>query len=73
MSGEEGLIKPDPGIFRRATANFQLHPLATLFINDSAAARALGFQTHRFTGGPALNADLRARELIAFDCKRIGE
>ena len=75
VSGEEGLIKPDPAIFRRATANFQLHPLATLFIDDSAAniaaARPLCFQTHHFTSGPALIADLRARGLITFNCKRI--
>ena len=77
VSGKEGLIKPDPAIFRRAAARFDLHPPAPLFINDSArkiaAARALGFQTHHFTGGPALIADLRACGLIALDCKRIGK
>ncbi|MEC8584285.1 MAG: HAD family phosphatase [Pseudomonadota bacterium] len=77
VSGKEGLIKPDPAIFRRAAARFDLHPPATLFIDDSArniaAARALGFQTHHFAGGPALIADLRGRGLMAFDCKRIGK
>ena len=50
VSGEEGLIKPNPAIFWRAAARFDLHQPATLFIDDSArniaAARALGFQTH---------------------------
>lgn len=68
VSGEEGLIKPDPAIFRRAAARFGLHPPATLFIDDSAAniaaADALGFQTHHFRTGPALIADLRARGMI---------
>ncbi|MEE3108239.1 MAG: HAD-IA family hydrolase, partial [Pseudomonadota bacterium] len=77
VSGEEGLIKPDPAIFRRTAACFDLHPPATLFIDDSApniaAARALGFQTHHFAGGPALIADLRGRGLMAFGCKRIGK
>ena len=77
VSGEEGLIKPDPAIFRRAAARFDLQPPATLFIDDSArniaAARALGFQTHHFNGGPALIADFRGRGLMAFDCKRIGK
>ena len=77
VSGKEGLIKPDPAIFRGAAARFDLHPPATLFIDDSArniaAARALGFQTHHFNGGPALIADLRGRGLMAFGCKRIGK
>ena len=70
VSGKEGLIKPDPAIFRRAADLFDLHPPASLFIDDSArniaAARALGFQTLHFAGSPALIADLRGRGLIDF-------
>ena len=55
VSGEEGLIKPDPAIFNLAIDRFGLIPATTLFIDDSAAniatAMQLGFQTHHFTTG----------------------
>ncbi|MEC7675624.1 MAG: HAD-IA family hydrolase, partial [Pseudomonadota bacterium] len=77
VSGKEGLIKPDPAIFRRAAARFDLHPPATMFIDDSArniaAARALGVQTHHVAGGPALITDLRGRGGMACGCKRNGK
>lgn len=52
VSGEEGLIKPDPAIFHRLIERYGLEPSTTLFIDDMAyntdAARDLGFQIHHF-------------------------
>jgi glucose-1-phosphatase len=48
-SHEEGLLKPDPEIFRRAIARFSLTPAETIYIDDLApnleTAAALGFLT----------------------------
>ncbi|MEO9971873.1 MAG: HAD-IA family hydrolase, partial [Hyphomonadaceae bacterium] len=51
ISGEEGLIKPDPTLYKIALARMGNPPAAhVLFIDDSLpnidAARRLGFQTH---------------------------
>jgi 2-haloacid dehalogenase len=52
VSSAEGVIKPDPEIFRRLLARFRLPAAATLLIDDSdrnvAAARALGMQALQF-------------------------
>lgn len=52
VSGDEGVIKPDPAIFERLIDRAGLDPASTAFIDDSAAnietARSLGFVTHRF-------------------------
>lgn len=68
VSGEEGLIKPDPAIFHLIIERFALTPARSLFIDDSApniaSAARLGFQTHHFVDPAALPADLRARGLI---------
>ena len=57
-SGHEGLLKPDPAIFRLASARFGLAPDEFLFVVDSAAniaaAQALGFAVHHFTDPAAL-------------------
>lgn len=37
VSSREGLLKPDPAIFRLAEARFGLDPARTLFIDDSTA------------------------------------
>ncbi|MDF1791891.1 MAG: HAD family phosphatase [Thalassobaculaceae bacterium] len=54
VSGEEGVIKPDPAIFEILIARAGLDPKRTAFIDDSAAnietATSLGFVTHHFTG-----------------------
>ena len=56
VSGDEGMIKPDPAIFRLAAERAGMTPSDLLFIDDSAtniaAAAALGFHVHRF-GDPA--------------------
>jgi len=68
VSGIEKLAKPDPEIFRRACDRFGIRPETSLFIDDLAAnvaaAAALGFDTHHFTGAPGLEAALKSRGLI---------
>lgn len=68
VSGEEGLVKPDPRIFELCIARFGLTPKRTLFIDDSArniaAADGLGFATHHFTGAPDCLARFRELGLI---------
>nr|WP_277350577.1 HAD-IA family hydrolase [Novosphingobium olei] len=70
VSGTERLVKPDTAIFDLAAARFGYAPQAMLFIDDNAAniaaAAALGWQVHHFTGdAAALEADLVRRGLIA--------
>ena len=58
VSGEEGLVKPDPAIFEVLITRFKLTPKRTLFVDDSRAnidtAHDLGFQVHHFTEPDAL-------------------
>lgn len=53
VSGDIGLIKPDPAIFERHSSDFNLDPEAVLFIDDSApnveAARNAGWQAIHLT------------------------
>ena len=67
-SGREGIIKPDPAIFRLACDRFGLRPHEALFVDDSArniaAAEALGFDVHHFTDPAALRPALEARGLL---------
>ena len=69
VSGEEGMTKPDPAIFRLLLDRFGLDPQATVFVDDSAtnvaAAEALGLDAVRFTGPERLRRDLVARRLLA--------
>jgi len=64
VSGEVGLIKPDPAIYRLHAKNFGLEPAATLFIDDNPAnvegAKTAGWQAVRFEGAEKLRRDLRA-------------
>ena len=60
VSGEEGVIKPDPAIFHILIDRTGLDPATTAFIDDSAAniatADELGFVTHHFTGEDGFSA-----------------
>ncbi len=53
VSGEEGLIKPDPRIYHTAIARFHLDPEATVYIDDRRenvlAAEQLDMIGHQFT------------------------
>lgn len=64
VSSQEGVIKPDPEIFRRLFARFSLIPAETVFVDDAerniAAARALGMQTVLFTSPAQLRGELVA-------------
>ena len=55
VSGDEGVIKPDPAIYRLLLARRQLDPAQCVVIDDSAAniatAQALGFYTVHFAEG----------------------
>jgi len=68
VSGDEGLIKPDPAIFRLAAERAGMAPEELLFIDDSpaniAAARALGFHVHRFEDPAHLNPLLVGHGLL---------
>jgi 2-haloacid dehalogenase len=63
ISGEVGVGKPDPAIFRQFLARFGLTPQATVFTDDSKAnvtvAAGLGMVALRFTGDAQLRSDLR--------------
>lgn len=67
-SGLEGVMKPDPAIFRLCCDRFGLAPADFLFVDDSArniaAAAALGFDVHHFTDPAALRPALEARGLL---------
>lgn len=62
VSGEVGVIKPDPSIFRIALNRAGHTPEAILFVDDHEpnidAARALGFLTHHFSEPANLREDL---------------
>jgi 2-haloacid dehalogenase len=64
VSGKIGLKKPDPAIFHRLAAEFDLTPAHCVFIDDAVrnieAAAALGFHALRFEDPPTLRLDLRA-------------
>lgn len=69
VSGAEGMIKPDPRIYALTLARMgHPDPESVLFIDDReeniAAAEALGFRGHVFTGADRLEADLAARGLF---------
>ncbi len=69
VSGQEKLAKPDPAIFRLAEDRFGHDAANMLFIDDNlaniTAARSEGWQVHHFTDADRLEADLKARGLIA--------
>jgi 2-haloacid dehalogenase len=71
VSGREGLLKPDPAIYRLCLARNGLDPARALFIDDSpanvAGAAAVGLEAIRFTGPEDLRAELARRGLIAAD------
>jgi 2-haloacid dehalogenase len=64
VSGEHGLVKPDPRIYRLAIDRCRLEPSRTVFIDDSpanvAAGRAAGMHALHFTAPERLRADLVA-------------
>lgn len=68
VSGEMGLIKPDPGFFQHVLSSLGQHPRQCWFIDDSLAnvesARALGLHAHHFRDALALEHWLHAHGLL---------
>jgi 2-haloacid dehalogenase len=68
VSGHEGIVKPDPAIFRRCLDRNGLAAEHCVFVDDSAAnvaaAAALGIDAIRFTDAAALRAALVSRGLL---------
>ncbi|RNF35374.1 HAD family hydrolase [Paracoccus methylarcula] len=65
VSGTEGLLKPEPGIYLTLIRRNGIAPDDCIFIDDSAAnvegARAVGMDAIRFTGSEALRMALKER------------
>ena len=68
VSGEEGVAKPSPEVFRRLLERFALTASRCLFVDDSArnveAAAALGFAVERFSTPDAFRARLEQEGLL---------
>jgi len=68
VSGEHGMVKPDPRIYRLAIARCALVPARTVFVDDSAvnvaAGRAAGLHALHFTSPARLRAELAALGLL---------
>lgn len=68
ISGEIGLTKPDPEIFRYAAEQFGVPLQECLFVDDArinvASARAVGMRAVRFVDADTLRADLRGHQLL---------
>jgi 2-haloacid dehalogenase len=62
VSGEVGLAKPDPEIFRLTVETFGLDPARTVFVDDSLpnvrAAQGVGLHAVHFTTSTALRDEL---------------
>jgi HAD superfamily hydrolase (TIGR01509 family) len=71
LSCELGALKPEPEIFLRACRIANTTPARCFFVDDSevnvAAARRLGFRTHRFRGVAGLVARLRREGVTGLD------
>ena len=68
VSGEEGMIKPDPRIFRLLLERYGLDAAEAVFIDDNpanaAAAAALGIHGIHFRDPPSLRRELGALGLL---------
>jgi 2-haloacid dehalogenase len=69
VSSYEGVAKPDPEIFRRLLARFDLDPARTVMIDDSAAnletAAQLGMRTVQFRSPAALRDALTRMRVLS--------
>ena len=68
ISGETGMIKPDPNIYKLLMKTYGLTPQKTVFIDDKSvnveAANALGIHGIHFKNASKLLKDLRKLELL---------
>ncbi|HYM84790.1 MAG TPA: HAD family phosphatase [Candidatus Dormibacteraeota bacterium] len=69
ISGEVGVIKPDPRIFRRLAERFTIDPAQAVFIDDSIAnveaAARFGFHSIAFRDPASLRAELAQLGLLS--------
>ncbi len=72
LSGEEGVIKPDPRIFQRLLSRYALVPERAVFIDDNpanaAAASALGIHGIPFRSAGQLRAELAKLRFLYPSC-----
>jgi 2-haloacid dehalogenase len=68
VSGEHGVIKPDPAIYRLLIDQHGIDPHRAVFIDDVAAnaeaARPFGIHPIHFTGAETLRAELEGLKLL---------
>jgi 2-haloacid dehalogenase len=68
ISGEVGITKPDPGVYRHLIDRYRLDPATTVFIDDNEAnvraARELGMIAIRFDSAVALREALGELRLL---------
>lgn len=68
ISGEVGVMKPDPGIYRILFERHGIDPVGAVFIDDVpanvAAGQAFGLDALHFTSAGALRAALEQRTLL---------
>ena len=68
VSGREGVVKPEPAIFRLLLDRNGLDAARCVFIDDSLAnvrgAEAVGMRAHHFRDAPTLETDLRGLGLL---------
>jgi 2-haloacid dehalogenase len=68
ISGEVGLVKPDPEIFKLTLERVKRPAQHCLFIDDSLpnieTAKQLGFQTIHFASAADLETELRSMEIL---------
>jgi 2-haloacid dehalogenase len=68
VSGEVGVIKPDPRIFEMLIERFAIDPYRAVYIDDVeanvVAARPFGIHAIQFTTPAALRSELAALELL---------
>ena len=68
VSGEVGLLKPDPAVYYLALDRFGLRPGESLFVDDRAinvdAAEAVGIRAYLFTDAEGLRERLKAEGLL---------
>ena len=69
VSAEEGVVKPDPAIFKTCLSRFNIVAEETLFVDDSLAncqgARSVGMKAHHFHTADKLEAALQTYGLLS--------
>ncbi len=68
VSGQEGIVKPDPRIFHMLCQRAEVAAVDCVFIDDAMhnveGARAVGMDAIHFTGADALEGGLKVRGLL---------